>query len=374
VSHPPRRRVLAAAGAAALAGCLEGALGGSGSDGETASGRSDAAERTFTATPTDGRPPTAEGALPLPSAPGQLREAAVSGGPPKDGIPSIDEPKFVSADATDLDDGDVVFGVARDGVAKAYPQEILVSHEVCNDVLDGRPISVTYCPLTGTAMGFWRGGTTFGVSGRLVNNNLIMYDRASESWWPQVLATSIPGSWNESPGRSRLREFRVIWTTWGRWRERYPDTAVLSRDTGHARNYDDDPYGSYNPKGGYYDNGTTLFPRLNPDDRYHAKRVVVGARTPDGSAAFLKDGLRETGLLSGELREAPVVAVYDPGLDTAYAYHNPDGESFSYDEGTVVGPGGDAYDPDDLPLSPLLAFDAMWFAWSGFYPDTNVYE
>jgi hypothetical protein len=196
--------------------------------------------------------PTADAVLHLAHDRAALREAAQSGGPPKDGIPSVDEPSFEPADAVGgrLADGDVVFGVARDGVARAYPQAILAHHEIVNDRIAGDPVAVTYCPLTGTAMGFERGGTTFGVSGRLVNNNLIMYDRAAETWWPQVLATSVPGPWNPEPGPASLREFRVAWTTWRRWREAHPEAEVLTEDTGYARNYNRDPYGQYTPRRG----------------------------------------------------------------------------------------------------------------------------
>ncbi len=300
----------------------------------------------------------------------RLRDEVLSGGPPKDGIPSIDEPTFTGvADADQrLDPGDVVFGVAKGEDVKAYPQYVLVHHEIVNDALDGTPVSVTYCPLTGTAMGFERGETTFGVSGNLLNNNLVMYDRATDSRWPQMLATAIDGT---HEGRS-LREFRLVWTTWENWKTRHPETAVLSEDTGYLRDYGRDPYGTYNPRGGYYTSSNTLFERLRNDDRYPSKKMVIGVRTGDGATAFVKDALRERGVIEGELAGTPVVAVYSPALDTAYVYHNPDGVSVSEADGEVV-VDGDAYAPDDLPLDRAYAYDVMWFAWAGFYPNTRVY-
>lgn len=355
-----RRAVLAGVGAASLSGCI-----GGGDTDNSPAGSGDGSA-----------PPTSDARLPLPMDPPDLQEEAVSGGPPKDGIPSIDDPEFVSADAalSWLDPGDPVFGVATGGEAKAYPQSILVLHEICNDVVDGTPVSVTYCPLTGTAMGFERGDTTFGVSGRLVNNNLIMYDRATETWWPQVLATSIPGPWNESPEIRSLSEFGVVWTTWKRWRTEHPETQVLSRDTGFAKNYDRDPYGSYNPRDGYYDpDAAPMFPPLSEDDRLPPKRVVVGARTADGAVAFLKAELRDAKLLAGEIGGTPVVATYDPALDTGYVYENPDDERFEYSDGHAVDERGKRHAPGSLPLESVLAFDAMWFAWSGFYPETTLH-
>jgi hypothetical protein len=386
-----RRGYLVTAGAAAtaLAGCLEGATSTDRPDGggSTDTGGEESPGTTDTDGGDDGDdtggdgadsgdgPPTADWQLPLPMSPEELRENARSGGPPKDGIPSIDEPSFVDpGNAGFLDPGDPVFGVARDGAVKAYPQKILVSHEIVNDTLGGTPVSVTYCPLTGTVQGFERGDTTFGVSGRLINNNLVMYDRATEAWWPQMLATSIPGPWNEGPEIRSLREFRLVWTTWERWRRHNPDTRVLSTNTGHARNYNSDPYGSYNPLGGYYADASLLFPALHQDDRFNSKRVVMGARTPEGAVAFPKDVVGSKGVVEGEVGSTPVVAVHDARYDTAYAYLNPEQVSVELDGDSVVTGGDGSHAPDDLPLERVHTFDAMWFAWAGYYPDTNVHE
>lgn len=364
-----RRRLLAIAGLSALAGCTSGA-DISAQGGPATTPASSAAEPTGD---TDGAVPTAKETLPLPMAPSDLESLAVSGGPSKDGIPSIDNPSFVGPEDADfLNSGDPVFGVALNGDVKAYPQKILAQHEIVNDRLGDLPVAVTYCPLTGTVQGFERGETTFGVSGRLINNNLIMYDRATETWWPQILATSIPGPWNSSPGTRSLREFRLVWTTWEQWRKRSPDTQVLSTETGFAKNYGRDPYGSYNPPRGYYANGNTLFEPLEEDDRFSRKRVFMGARTADGAVAFDKSTLLEERIMTGELSETPVVAVADRRLDTGYVYLNPDGRPVTTD-GSMVVVGGSPYEPDALPLAGIHMFDAMWVAWHGYYPDTNVY-
>jgi hypothetical protein len=374
------RRQLAVATVGALAGCASSAgEEAPAAEEETATRREDtdgaAAGGTAGGDGSPGNPsfPVRSRALPLPMSGADLRSAARSGGPPKDGIPAIDAPSFVAGDdATFMNPNDVVFGIERDGAVKAYPQKILVHHEICNDTVAGTPLAVTYCPLTGTVLGFRRDGTTFGVSGRLVNNNLIMYDRASETWWPQVLATSIPGPWNPNPGQRSLQEVRLIWTTWKAWREEHPETRVLSTDTGYARNYGADPYGSYGPPAGYYAQERTLFPVLNEDDRFHKKAVVMGARTPEGAVAAQKSTLQREKLLEGSLTGTPILAVYDPRYETGYVYENPDGQSFEYDAGTVVTPADERVAPEELPLDRIHTFDAMWFAWHGFYPETDV--
>jgi len=299
-----------------------------------------------------------------------IANGAMSGGPGKDGIPAIDEPRFVGAEAAAelLSPSDVVFGVARGGEARAYPQSILVWHEIVNDRIGGENVGITYCPLTGTAIGYLRGETTFGVSGDLVNNNLIMYDRATDSRWPQILGTAVEGPLE---GR-HLQRIRVIWTTWERWRREHPDTRVLSRDTGHMRNYGRDPYGDYTPRRGYYAGGDPMFPVLATDKRLEPKAVVFGVHSAGGAAAIGKDALRARKIMNGKAGVVPFVAVHDPRLDTAYVYRNPNGLEFEHRNGRYVRD-GTAYAPEELPLERMTTFDAFWFAWAGFFPNTELY-
>jgi hypothetical protein len=369
-----RRTYLAGLGAASLAG-LAGCAGVVGTARDAGDGSDAPAGTPPPDVPTTGSPPVADEPLTLGHTTTHLRQQIMEGGPDKDGIPSVDEPTFVGPAAVDLADGDPVFGVDVGGDVRAYPQSILVWHEIVNDVVSGVPVSVTYCPLTGTAMGFYRGDTTFGVSGRLVNNNLVMYDRAEDGRWQQVAATAIDGP---REGAS-LREFRLVWTTWGAWRERHPDTRVLSTDTGYARDYTRDPYGDYNPTTGYYDrdNVATIFPTLVDDDRLPPKAVVMGARTAEAAVAFEKSLLRSEKVLTADLAGETVAAVYDFDLDTGYVYRT-GGATVEWVDGP--GPGsdgevrvdGEAHPAANLPLDPVYTFDAMWFAWAGFYPETGL--
>jgi hypothetical protein len=371
--RPSRRQVLALTGAglAALAGCTSN--GGEDTGNAEQNGGDGSEPETETVDP---KSATNEYGLPLrePTVPldyelSTFEENAVNGGPGKDGIPSIDDPSFgdVSAGNEMLNPGDPVFGIELDGEIKAYPQHILALHEIVNDTVGGTNIAATYCPLTGTAIGFERGDVEFGVSGMLVNNNLIMYDRATDSWWPQILGTGVT---SDLRGQS-LVERRMVWTTWKRWRETHPDTTVLTEDTGYARNYDRDPYGSYNPRSGYYENDRNMFSNLNEDDRYQTKEVFIGARSGDGAVAVHKDHLRETHLVETTVGDVPYLATYDPAVDTGYVYRNPEGTSFGGSDGEYEGPDG-SYSAADLPLNRVHAFDAMWFAWAAFYPNTVV--
>ncbi|MBB3189540.1 DUF3179 domain-containing protein [Halomonas cerina] len=297
------------------------------------------------------------------------RQTVRSGGPGKDGIPAIDRPHLESVAEADtwLEPGDRVIGLYRDGEARAYPQRILVWHEIVNDVVAGEPLSVTYCPLTGSALGFRRGDSTFGVSGRLVNSNLVMYDRATDSEWPQLLGVAISGP---LAGRG-LNAERLIWTTWGAWKARHPETRVLSRDTGYVRNYRRDPYGGYNPVSGYYRRDSRpLFPVMARDDRLSPKAMVLAFRDAGSAAAIRLPALREAGVLTLTLDERPYVILHDPELDTGWVYRNPEGRTIDHASLTfgpegVRGPGIDA-------LEPISAFQVMWFAWVAFQPGSML--
>lgn len=310
-----------------------------------------------------------------------------SGGPPKDGIPSIDEPRFVAADeAAFLSDDSVVFGIVRGDEVRAYPQLVLVWHEIVNDRFADGPLSITYCPLTGSVVGF-RGTApggeayTFGTSGDLVNSNLLMYDRQTDSRWPQILGQAITGA---SRGR-RLEEIPLEWTTWGRWRTTHPATSVLSTDTGHLRSYGTDPYGSYTPLSGYYKDRDLFFPVMRKDPRFGAKEVFLGAKHGPTRAAVKKGLLREKKALPAP-GEENVVFLYDPGLDEGRAFlarmvsgllrFIEDGPGRYVDSIT-----GSAWDPwgravagplQGSSLERIISYDVMWFAWAAFFPETEV--
>lgn len=318
------------------------------------------------------QPPTRDAGLALTYSFERLADATVSGGVPKDGIPAVDNPQFQTAAQADdlLKPEDVVFGAVINGKAKAYPRRIVVWHEIVNDRLGGENISVTYCPLTGTAIGFKRGDTTFGVSGDLVNSNLIMYDRETDSRWPQMLGTAVSGPLT---GRS-LERFRIVWTSWKQWQQQHPDTLVLSRQTGYARDYFRDPYNSsYNPPSGYYAEGGPTFPTLNKDSRLGPKEIVTGARTADGAVAFRSSAVRTSRMATKKSGETVLTAFYDPDLDTVHVYQNPEQRDFDHTAGRYSD-GEDAWPAGRIPLQQVHTYDAMWFAWAAFFPETGLVE
>ncbi|MDT8398464.1 MAG: DUF3179 domain-containing protein [Pseudomonadales bacterium] len=293
-----------------------------------------------------------------------------SGGPSKDGIPSIDAPKLWTATQADtyLDAQDIVFGVYANGEARAYPQRVLVWHELVNDEIGGKALSISYCPLTATAIGFERGTTELGVSGNLINSNMVMYDRASDSYWPQILGIGISG-----PHRGdSLSEYPVVWTTWQNWKQRHPDTSVLSTSTGFIRNYRSDPYGGYNPPSGYYEIGYPLmFPVMKRAGREFAeKQMVLGFRTAELAVAVDLEHLRRQKVLHYEHKGSHFLIIHDPGLDAGWVFQSPEAVTIDPDEVAFTAEGPQSEDLESA--TPVNSFQALWFAWAAFYPDTVV--
>lgn len=166
-----------------------------------------------------------------------------AGGPDKDGIPSIDQPVFVSASAASfLRADDAVLGLVHNGVARAYPIRILNWHEVVNDLFGDDPAVITFCPLCGTGVAFDSRvdgrALSFGVSGLLYNGDVLLYDRQTQSLWSQLLGQAISGPLK---GR-RLTMLALTHTTWADWRKSHARTQILSTDTGQARPYEREAY------------------------------------------------------------------------------------------------------------------------------------
>ncbi len=294
----------------------------------------------------------------------------LSGGPGKDGIPSIDRPKFWSVREANkfLDDQDIVFGVYQNGVARAYPQRVMVWHEIVNDTVGGKPLSITYCPLTATAIGFERGSTELGVSGNLINSNMVMYDRETDSLWPQIAAVAIDGPYQ---GKA-LAEHRVFWTSWARWKQRHPDTQVLSDQTGHMRNYLRDPYGDYNPLKGYYlESSPTMFPVMHQSSDLAQKKTILGFRTADSAVAVKMQTLRIEKVVQVTQGDAVYIIIYDQGLDTGWVYQADQTLDIDVNNIPFEQTGPQVRALNNLPA--VNAFKAMWFAWKAYYPDTLLY-
>lgn len=267
-----------------------------------------------------------------------------AGGPPKDGIPSIDKPKFLTAaQATHMRADDQVLGLVRNNVARAYPVRILNWHEVVNDSFGNEAVTITFCPLCGTGVAFDGRvdgrDLSFGVSGLLYNSDVLMYDRQSQSLWSQLLGQAISG-----PMKGRhLRMLPLTHTTWADWRKSHPATVILSTDTGASRDYERDPYA------GYGSSSEIIFPIAFRSSGFHPKERVLGVKIGALTKAYPFVELGKTsGVLSDRLGDTPLTIRFDR-LASRASVHTDKGEQLP----AVVG---------------------YWFAWYAFYPTTEVFR
>ena len=239
----------------------------------------------------------------------------VSGGPPRDGIPAIDHPAFESAAEADrwLESSDPVVVVEYGGAVKAYPLAILIWHEIVNDNVGGQPVSVTFCPLCNTALVFDRNVAgrmlDFGTTGRLRHSDLLMYDRQTESWWQQAVGVAIVGELLDT----ELEFVPANTFSWEMVRSLHPDVLVLSRDTGHRRDYGRNPYVGYDDPGGSPIPG---FFRADEDRRMPAMERVVALDIGDGWAVGFSP-LSEVRVVNDEVEEMPFAVVWKPGTSSA---------------------------------------------------------
>jgi len=266
------------------------------------------------------------------------------GGPPRDGIPSIDFPKFIKPSQTTLKDSDRVLGVYLNGVAKAYPINILNYHEIVNDFFDREPVAITYCPLCGSGIAFEAiiqgSRKTFGVSGLLYNSDVLLYDRQTETLWSQLLFEAVAGPLK---GKS-LEIIPTANTTWKNWKEQYPNTLVLSEDTGFNRNY------SLNPYPGYETSDAIYFPLSNYDDRFKPKELVIGIEVNGKYKAYPFSTLNKLQKkeITDVFQSKTLTIIYDSEANSAEIF--------------------------DKQGNKLPAVTNFWFAWVAFYPDTLVFE
>ena len=241
-----------------------------------------------------------------------------SGGPGRDGIPPIDEPKFVSVEEAEgfLTPREPVMVVEGSGSARAYPLQILVWHEIVNDTFAGRPIAVTYCPLCNSALVYDRrvDGRTlrFGTTGNLRRSDLVMWDDATESWWQQFSGEAIVG---ELTG-TRLEPIPSQTLSFEDFRARYPDGEVLSRDTGFDRDYGSNPYVGYEDPNNLDEQPFLL--DEDADDRLPAKERVLAITHGGGGATVVPFSRLETEpVVNAQAAGRPVVVLYEPGVVSA---------------------------------------------------------
>ncbi len=265
----------------------------------------------------------------------------LSGGPPRDGIPAINNPQFISASETTLAGDAKVIGVRSGEETKAYPIKILNWHEVVNDKINGVAIVITYCPLCGSGVVFRSEvngkNLTFGVSGLLYNSDVLLYDRENESLWSQLRSGAVTGPLSGTA----LEMFPSQMVTWNQWRSRYPNTLVLTEETGFARDYARDPYI------GYAQTEDIYFPISNFSNKLHSKEIVLGVEINGNYKAYPVSDLKgKNGTITDKFQGTDLTIAFDKTAGTAWMQS-----------------------PQNVNSTLLF-----WFAWYAFHPDTEVYK
>jgi hypothetical protein len=333
----------------------------------------------------------------------------LSGGPPRDGIPSIDHPQFISLEAASewLADNEPVIALEIGGDARAYPLQILTWHEIANDVVGTVPVAVTFCPLCNSAITFDRrlDGETyeFGTSGLLRNSDLVMYDRTTESLWQQLTGEAIVG---DLVGET-LTFLPSSLVSFADFREAHPQGTVLSRDTGHVRSYGRNPYAGYDTIG----QSPFLFDGEDDPRLPAMERVVTVALGPMSGAdpasdvtdiAYPLSLLSKVGVINDKQGDHDLVILHSAGtssaLGTSVIAQGADvgatgvfvpfvdeqkltfrleGERIVDEEtGSTWNVLGQATTGPlaGSSLTPVVHGDHFWFAWAAFKPDTIIYR
>ena len=319
------------------------------------------------------------------------RRDIVDGGPGPDGIPAVESPIFTAnLGSTGLDLSELVVGVKIGDNIRAYPHNIMNWHEIVNDQfsIDGslERASLSYCPLTGSAM-LWKsfmepGDETFGTSGVLYNSNLILYDRERRNFWAQMLEQAVVGDdVTRIPDR-----LQVVETTWGTWKTMYPETLLLTEQTGFSRDYDDYPYGDY------ITSSTLLFPVNNVNTTIHRKVRVVGINVGDSSKAYqIKDLASNVEVINDTVGDMQIVVAGSSQLNFGVAYNREmedctvldfeavqnklpvvmrDNEGNEWDVFGVAVSGART----GQQLQKTNSYIAYWFAWTAFFPQAVVHN
>lgn len=311
------------------------------------------------------------------------KNEVLNGGVGKDGIPSIDNPQFdLAKDVSSFFDNELVVGYEYDGVLHGYPIPILDWHEIVNDQIEGLSIAITYCPLTGTAIGWERkfGSRefTFGVSGLLYNSNLMPYDRRTNSTWSQQRMECVNGS----RIGDRPKTFSLIETSLATWKKSFPNSKIMNANTGFDRRYSLYPYGNYRST------DQPFFPVTPLDTRLPAKERVLAVIIGEQSKAYKFNKVGEgIDILYDKVGGENIVIVRSTDYNLNTAFSNSSNLQFESVENTFPAifkdQYGNKYDltgkvidgPDlDARLQKPTSMIGYWFSWPPFYPDIEIYE
>ena len=315
------------------------------------------------------------------------KDEVLSGGPGKDGIPALTNPDMVSiAQVNYMNDEDLIIGFKDGDEVKGYTHVVLDWHEIINDVVGDKNIAVTYCPLTGTGIGWNRtingSTTTFGVSGLLYNTNLIPYDRETDSNWSQIRLDCVNG---DRMG-AQVETLPIVEMNWKTWKTLYPNSEIVSLNTGINRSYGRYPYGSYRT-----DNSLN-FPISTHDNRLHRKERVLGVINGNTAKVYRFSSFETNtiNVIADTYKGEKLVVCGSKELNFLVAYKRTlDGQELQFtalqnasDDAVMEDQEGNRYNVfgeavagprKGQRLNATRSFIGYWFSWGTFYPEPEIY-
>ena len=326
----------------------------------------------------------------------------ITGSSGPNSIPPLNSPKVGSVEDGNnfLTPDRLVLGVVINGEARAYPHGVLWWHEVINDFLGGIPVLVTFCPLTGSGLIYNPvvdgTSTLFGTSGLIFDNNLVMFDEDTRSLWSQMRVGSVCGA----RAGTEATLFPVVQSSWEAWSALYPESTVVTFNTGFSRNYNIYPYGSYDA----INNTTLLYQQSFVDPRLPMKDTVLGITYEGVSRAYpmsVLDGLGPQLAINDDVNGLELLVVFDAASSLMIPYNRrlmdpaagagAAGRLLSFD---VIEGGGFPFNLKDREtgtvwsltgialtgelegarLEPISTYSAFWFAWAAFNRNTEIYS
>ena len=321
-------------------------------------------------------------------APVRIRlEEVVWGGVPLDGIPALDDPPTIgAAEAGYLEPDERVFGVRLGGEARAYPLRILSWHEMLNDVVGGRPVTLSFCTLCGSGILYSTrtpagGSYRFGTSGLLYRSNKLMFDRGSHTLWSNLTGEPVVGRLAASGVRLEMLPMTV--TSWEDWRRLHPDTSVLALAP-LARAYGGRLGFDYRPGAADRRRQGVVFPAGPQSAALERDAEVFGIRAGGSAKAYPVELLLRERVVNDRVGHLAVVLTADPESGAIRAYERGDhrftaaasreelvdeeGRRWTSGESELAPAAGDA-----APLPRAAGHLALWFGWHAFHPQTGLW-
>jgi len=309
-----------------------------------------------------------------------------------DRIPAIKNPEFVSAPKARVHPGEPIIGLSINGDNRAYSVYLLNSHEIVNDVVGGKPVAIAWCPLANLAVVYSReienSVYTFGVSGKLVKNALIMFDYETESLWTSISGESIKGDLHGKRLKSVISSQKI---TWGEWKELHPNTKILSYRGNQTAGYD-----NYR---GYHKSmlKTGIHTVENKDDRLKDKSTVIGLVVNGDCKVYPISLFKKNKIVSDEFRDIPLLLYHDNSTNNTIVYNRKLGNNifefrmskpsfFDRNKTDIVIDNitGTKWDlktgkaiEGSLSSQALKKVDfkkVYWFIWADYFPESDIYE